>query len=136
MENAIEAVNAETMNIMETRVQIRILRICLFTEYFKAIFCEIDQSKLSFLAFYNFYLSENQQVSVYTSNLTICIYLTPKSLKLCPIFFYLDMAPNLIMKSLQHFPIPSQKLWELLTKFSWITSEKITQFLEAVSVSQ
>ena len=61
-----------------------------------AIFCEMHKLKLAFC--YNFCFQGNHKVSVYTSNLTIYLYLTLKSVKLYTIFLHLDsilaLSPN------------------------------------------
>ena len=57
-------------------------------------FCEVPKLKLSLCQ--NFCLQENPQASVYTSSLTICLYLTPKTVEQYTFFFHLDrnLVPN------------------------------------------
>ena len=80
------------------------------------LFCEIPKSKRSLCQ--NLCLQENPQASVYTSSSTICLYLTPKTVKLYTFFFHLhrNLVPNVQWVDLtaQRSPIlPSYQKYSL-----------------------
>ena len=89
----------------------------IFADHLKQFFCEIYKSKFSF--FLNFCFQGNQEVSIHTSSLTICLYLTPKSV--VHLNSILVTSPQ--WGSLQYSPIPPS-CWSYSINFCWSLLER------------
>ena len=68
-------------------------RLCLFVDHFKQFFVKFANQNFPSVRIFVF---RETKVPVYTSSSTICLYLTPKRVKLCSIFLHLDsiLAPK------------------------------------------